>query len=797
MIKIINDIFQHHNDLFSTSNKEISYNDIIEYFTSEPSSFDKNCRLVKISMIEIQKKLFKKGLLNDNFKLNTKLIKESGLENITEVLQFKDLKKKYDDLKKKLPLILCSISNEKKDTTANKITSYNNRIVIDIDDLEIQNKKAIDILNKSKNDPYCEFSFISPGGDGVKLFYYVDLQEELSDSKITDFHKYCYEYISNYVKNNYDVDIDTSTSNINRSCLLSRGFEYYHNEWASVIEVYENWNKTKKNYKKVKSVVNTNNKSNSAIDHLLSEFIAYFDSNPTDLFTDRLEWIKLSYTIVHIKGESGLSVFQKLSSYSTNYNASAANKLYKNSLNTHNPDRLGKYPERWLFKIMTDNGFIPKTTDRILKNFRWKESDYVTMIEELDYSLIEDEITGDRFIRKGKDLIKLEDTVFNQLITDLRLKYNDGLDKSKLETYILSENNIIKRNFIKEKIESFKYEKSDEFDKIFLYLDTEEDIKLVKKILFRWSLGVIKNVYENYYDEMLVLKSKQGIGKTTWIIDYLTKPFEEWVTTSFNWDNKNTDDIKLISNKMFIYDSENISMKNADSKTIKKITSMSKIDYRRPYDRFPITKKRIASFIMDTNEDFIYNDITGGRRYLIISINDMNIYDHQGGHLKKIDYEKVWGYIYSEYLKGKRPGDIDIDELNEIRDNYRLKADIENIIDDLFEPFDDYNMSFNEIKNHLNNYYLENDMKLNIDGFTDAKIGRLIGQKFDKKRKKINGVTQIMYKCGLKTFGLEKNIYNVKKEDDMIDSILDNISKRGEGPNQKEREILEKLRNKK
>jgi hypothetical protein len=551
----------------------------------------------------------------------------------------------------------------------------------------------------------------------------------------------------------------------------------------------------KKNSKKVNNVV-SNKKTNSSNDYLLNEFIAYFDSNPTDLFTDRLEWVKLSYTIVHMKGESGLNIFQKLSSYSTNYNAKAAEKLYNNSLKTYTSNRLGTYPERWLFKIMTDNGFIPKTTDRILKNFRWKESDYEVMIKELDYSLIEDEITGDRYLRRGDKLIRLEDTVYNQLITDLRLTFNDGLDKGKLETYILSENNIIKRNFIKEKIESIRYDKSDEFDKIFLHLDTEEDIQLVKKIFMRWSLGVMKNIYETYYDEILVLKSKQGLGKTTWIIDYLTKPFYEWVTTSFNWDNKNTDDLKLISNKMFIYDSENISMKNADSKTIKKITSMSTIDYRRPYDRFPITKKRISSFIMDTNEDFIYNDITGGRRYLIVSINNMNIYDQQGGELKKIDYEKVWGYIYNEYLKGKKPGDINIDELNETRDNYRLKADIENIIDDLFEKSDSYNMSFIEIKRHLNNYYTENELRLNIDGFTDVKVGRIISQKFDKKRRKIDGLTQVMYKCKLRTYSSDEVVYMSNKEDDIIDSILDNISKRGKGPNDKEIEILEKLRKK-
>lgn len=797
MVKI-NNTFQYHDDLFKKSCKEISYEEIIDYINSDKSETDENCRLIKISLILVQEKLHKKGLLNDDFKLNTKLIKDSSLDTLPEIIQYKELKNKYDVLKKKLPLILCSISSVDKKTTSSNILSYNNRIVIDIDDLSIQNRTAEEILEKSKNDPFCEFSFISPGGDGVKLFYYVDLETELSEKNLIEFHKFCYDNISKYVSETYEVKIDSSTSNINRSCLLSRGFEYYYNEYAGVVELYNRWTKQPKS-KKINSVINNNdnnddNKTVTAIDHLLNEFISYFDTNSTDLFTDRLEWVKLSYTIIHIKGEKGMSLFRKLSSYSTNYNASACDKLYQNSLKTYSPDRIGKYPERWLFKIMTDNGYIPKSTDRLLKKFRWPESDYHLMIEKLKYSLIEDEITGDRFLKRSDNIVRLEDTVYNQLITDLRLKFNNLLDKGKLETYIFSENNIIKRNFIKEKIESLDYDKSDEFDKIFLHLDTEEDIELVKRIFMRWCLGVMKNIYDTYYDEILVLKSKQGIGKTTWIIDYLTKPFSEWVTTSFNWDNKNNDDIKLISDKMFIYDSENISMKNATSQIIKKITSTSVIDYRRPYDRFPIKKKRIASFIMDTNEDIIYNDITGGRRYLIVSINNMNIYDKQGGELKKIDYEKVWGYIYNLYKNGKRPGDINIDELNETRDTYRLKADIENIIDHLFEKSNNYNMSFNNIKEVLTNYYRDNDLKFNVDGFTDTKIGRILGQKFDKERRKVQGIVHVMYNCELRKLGIDEELYNSTQDDELIDHILDSISKRGGGPNEKEREILEKIR---
>jgi len=789
MIKICN-YFQHHSDLFSKSEKDISYVDIINYISSEKSNIDTDCRLSKISLLEYSNKLLKKSLLNDDFKLNIKFIKENGLENLPEVIRFKEIKEKYDNLKTKLPLILCSISTSDKDTKMDSIEFYNNKIVIDIDNISLQGKTVDDLLDKAKSDVFCELAFISPGGDGLKLFYEIDVKEDMSKSELFELHKWAYDYISTYVSKNYDISLDRSTSNLNRSCLLSRGYNHYYNEYKSVIELVDKFKK-RLIPKKVSKVISTNGKSSSSIDYLLDEFISYFDNNPADLFTDRLEWVKLSYFIVKSRGENGRSLFQKLSSYSTNYNKNACDKLYDNSLKTFTEDRLGKFPERWLYKIMTDNGFIAKTTDRILKTFKWKESDYNIMIKDLGYTLIEDEITGKFFLEKDNILNELIDSHYNQLITDLRLTFNDQLRENILKTYIFSGSNIIKRNFIKEKIEKLTYDKSDEFDKIFNHIETEEDISLVKNIFLRWGLGVMKNIYDSYYDEILVLKSKQGLGKTTWIQNYLTEYFSEWTTTSFNYDIKNPDDMKLLSDKMFIYDTENISMKKADNQVIKKITSTSHVDYRRPYDKFSITKKRIASFIMDTNEDIIFNDITGGRRFLIISILSMNIYDKDGGALKNIDYEKVWGYLYNLYKSGKRPSDIDITDISESIDNYRLKTDLENIIDELFVKTDKPELSFIEVKRYINDYYLNNNSRLLTDDYTDTKIGRILSQKFNKKRVKIGSNVALMYNIRTRiqddNLKVQNSLFNV-------DDILDNIFKRGGEATKEEIELLKKIK---
>jgi hypothetical protein len=787
MIKICNN-FQHHQSLFSKSTKNISYDDIINYISSEKSDIDTECRLSKLSLLEYSNKLLKKSLLNEDFKLNIKFIKENGLDNLPEVIKFKELKEAYDKIKTKLPLILCSITTSNKDTKMDSIESYNNKIVIDIDNISLQGKDINELFNKVKSDVFCEFAFISPGGDGLKLFYEIDVKEEISQSNLFLLHKWAYDYISEYVSKTYDISLDKSTSNLNRSCLLSRGYQYYYNEDKSPVELFDKWKKSKKT-----PTTTISKKDSGSIDYLITEFISYFDNNPTDLFTDRLEWVKLSYFLIKFKGESGRPFFQKMSSYSSNYNANACNKLYDNSLKTFTEERLGTHSERWLFKIMTDNGFVPKTTDRVLKSFKWKESDYQIMIKKLGYTLIEDEITGKFFLEKDEVLNELNDSHYNQLITDLRLTFNDQFKENTLKTYIFSDNNIVKKNFIKEKIEKLTYDKPDEFNKIFDYIDTEENKSLVRNIFLRWGLGVIQNIYDSYYDEILVLKSKQGLGKTTWIQNYFTNYFSEWTTTSFNYDIKNPDDMKLLSDKMFIYDTENISMKKADNQIIKKITSTSHVDYRRPYDRFSITKKRIASFIMDTNEDIIFNDITGGRRFLIISILSMNIYDKDGGYLKKIDYEKVWGYLYNLYKSGKRPGDIDITDINENIDNYRLKTDLENIIDELFTKSDSFELGFKQIKEYLNEYYSNNNIKFSTDDYTDTKIGRLLSQKFDKKRVKKNSNTFWFYNIKLKTLHTT-HVYNSTDEGDLVDSILDEISKRGDGPNEKEIEILEKIR---
>lgn len=758
-------IFQWHNNLFSKATKTITYDDLINYIHQESDNNEKSCRLVKISMIESLKKLQKKDLLTDDFKINTKLIKEYGLETIPEFIEYEAIKKKYDDLKKGFPLILCSIHTSDLSTNKSSLSFYNNRIVIDIDNLSIQGINVDEIFEKSKDDIYCELSFISPGGDGLKLFYEVDAPTDLKD--VNDFHSFAYNKLREWVKSNYNLDTDSSCSNLNRTCLITKGTKYNYSPDKSTLELYSLYKSAGKS-KKAHRVVSKNKKISSNIDYLFDAFIDYFDKNRHNIFSDRNDWVKLSYIIANFKGEEGEALFQKLSSYADNYSQSACSTLYKNSLKTLNVDRLGQYPERWIYKILTDHGYIPKTTDRILKQMRWSEKDYAIMIKELGYSIIEDEITGNQYIQRNDKISPMTDLVFNQLITDLRLNYNDQFKESVLKTYIKSESNIIIKNFIKDRIESFSTDDKTNFELIFENIKCDENDRLVKQIFKRWGLGVIQNIYDTYYDEILVLKSKQGLGKTTWIINYLTKPFAEWTTTSFNYDLKSKDDMKLLADKMFIYDTENMSLKKTDAQVIKRITSTSVIDYRKPYDTYSVSRKRIASFIMDTNEDYIFNDLTGGRRFLILNINSLNIYDIDGGNLKKIDYEKVWGYLYNLYKNGLRPSDIDISEASEYIDNYRLKSDLENQIDFIFEKSNEFNMSLDEVKRHVESHYNSLNMRLHTDGFTDTKIGRIMSQKYDKRFVRVGGVRKTMY-----TVKLRKN--KIKELDEITSKYLKDI----------------------
>ncbi|MBW8049946.1 MAG: hypothetical protein FVQ77_06335 [Cytophagales bacterium] len=129
-----------------------------------------------------------------------------------------DEKDKYDIHKKRLPgVTFCANfnGNRKKEL----IRTYHNLVVLDIDKLE--NKELRRVKNLLENDKYAFTFWVSPSEYGIKGLIYLEYKFEIKKYGIDLAHRHAFEQITEYFKDKYSIDLDTSGSDTTRLCFLS------------------------------------------------------------------------------------------------------------------------------------------------------------------------------------------------------------------------------------------------------------------------------------------------------------------------------------------------------------------------------------------------------------------------------------------------------------------------------------------------------------------------------------------------------------------------------------------------
>lgn len=799
MIKITtNEQLQIYTDSFTKESNIINIEDLINIFESGEDKSESNIKKLGQEVNDILLNLQRENLLDDNFQLNEKYIIDNNIKNNLITL-YKEKKELYSKNKRNLRCIICNLTD---DGSRNKSSTslFTNKAIIDLDHISLQNQDINEVFNNVKSDKKTNLVFYSPSGDGLKILVNLDIPEgEIDNKELDDFYKWSYEIIRNYYTELLNTITD-KTCDFNRACYIISNTRYYKSSNVESFQLWQDWlklkkqKKTKSNFKEVKIQIGSKNHN-----HLITEFLKHLNANPQSIFSDYNDWIKLAFVIYHFFGSEGKNIFIELCKYDNNFNISSCNKQWQITENNFDINRVGKKPEKWLLKKLIDAGYIVKYNDNILKKSYWTEADYAVMMEELGYQIRISELGMRPFLISNNKMENLTEYMRNQILTDFRLKYNPSIKKNIIVDYMFSKDNIIFFNPLKEKFKEFDYIYSDEFDKMVSFIICEQPPELVRNLILRFMLGSFKNVLDNYYDEILILIGGQGIGKSWFITNCLLEPFKDYVCMDFQFDLSNADDRKKLAENMFIYDSENLSFKKRDIEIIKKVTSLQYLDYRTPYFSFSDRLKRISSFIMDTNNETIFNDETGGRRYNILSIKELKINKHNNDFLKSIDYNKVWSYVYNLYINGERPENIDVTGIETFRESARLKSDLEEIIDDLFEKSENY-LTFDKI-HEIITQELEttNNKNLLAGGFSRKKIGTYLN-KYGKLDKKIDGKTVRVYlvqkRNERKPTQIELEIHDdmINNKENYINKILDDISKNGYIPTEEQKQTLKKLR---
>ena len=136
-------------------------------------------------------------------------------------------------------------------------------------------------------------------------------------------------------------------------------------------------------------------------------------------------------------------------------------------------------------------------------------------------------------------------------------------------------------------------------------------------------------------ETILTLIGPQGVYKTTffrYLLPPMLRPY--YLENSSNSFSQKDDQIALVEN--CLVEIEEIDMfKDRDNAELKSLSTKVTLKVRRPYDKFVMTKHRLASLCATGNQEHFLTDKTGNRRWLCFRVAN-------------IDNPRVWDFDYEQ-----------------------------------------------------------------------------------------------------------------------------------------------------
>jgi predicted P-loop ATPase len=252
--------------------------------------------------------------------------------------------------------------------------------------------------------------------------------------------------------------------------------------------------------------------------------------------------------------------------------------------------------------------------------------------------------------------------------------------------------------------------------------EDEESREFFIKVFPKWFVALVANVFDETRctnHTCLVFTGEQGKRKTTWFNSIIPEALEAY---KFNGkiDPNSKDTLALVHSKLLmIIDDQLKQINKKDENDIKELITKDKVNYRRPFAVFDITRPHLASFAATVNGDDFLTDASGSRRFLSFHIENCNI-----DELKKVDLPKAYSEAYQEYLNGFRYWftDEEIKEIDEKNQEFTTVSIELELIEKLYD-----------LENPKEEFYSAGEIKLYIEGHTkDYVTSKRIGEAMNK-----------------------------------------------------------------
>ena len=220
----------------------------------------------------------------------------------------------------------------------------------------------------------------------------------------------------------------------------------------------------------------------------------------------------------------------------------------------------------------------------------------------------------------------------------------------------------------------------------------------------RWLIAMVASLIDRgiVNQSVFVLCGKQGVGKTTWFNRLIPKILNDY--TYFGVINaKDKDSLISLSECFLICMDELESLNRNGLELLKEVVTKPVIRIRRPYATQAEKLERRASFCASVNSTQLLHDTTGSRRFLILEVDDIHLDE-------SINLEQLYSQAFVCFLEGEKYW-FDYEEIeliNQVNSEYEVISAEEELLLQFFKVPDENEdfscLSSSEIIRELNDH---------------------------------------------------------------------------------------------
>jgi hypothetical protein len=337
----------------------------------------------------------------------------------------------------------------------------------------------------------------------------------------------------------------------------------------------------------------------------------------------------------------------------------------------------------------------------------------------------------------GKDKINSLDQDNNSFLTTIKsLIILNNMDKSVACDYVNKLAATNSKNVFKAAIDNVMWDGISRLEAFYNTIDVDKDfVKTRNLYLLKWCQQMLyqslsegnKKIARN----ILVLKGKQSIGKSTWVKSLLPPSLQKYIGQGMTLNTNDTMSKYAVLKNLIVELAElEQSFKKTDINQFKSFFGVTEDILNMKYVAEPITFERTTSFIGTINDDNFLKDRSGSTRFLVLPVNKLN-----GFH--KVDMLQV----YKEILETTDYCNFELSEEEQLTQQM-INEEFEqpNLLEEIF--LDNFVLKFEEGGEYMNCSQMLQQLNLCVRDFTysrKADIRHIIekhGFKYRKDLKK-------------------------------------------------------------